>query len=266
MKAIIFSKDRAIQLHLLLESLEVNANYFELEIIYLATNDEYQKAYDLLISRFTKAKFIKQSEFNKDVLNCFKSYTGKFITFFVDDCIIYRPFDLKTALDILQNDEDVFSFALRMGKNTTFCYTMQQNMTSGNLFEQENTMQWRWRYGNYDFNYPICFDGHIYRTDDIYKILKAVAFHNPNTMELSVQHYKINCPQRMASFYTSALVNSPSNVVQIVCLAFNGIKHPFDVKILNEKYLAGEVIDFANLDFSNIIGAHQEIDYKFKTL
>jgi hypothetical protein len=63
----------------------------------------------------------------------------------------------------------------------------------------------------------------------------------------------------MASFPESVLVNTPNNIVNT-----NGLTHKSDVKELNKNYLNGSVIDLESMDFSNIIGCHQEIEFKYK--
>ena len=69
---IIFSFDRACQLHLLLESIEKNAkNTFNINILYKFSNDEFKKGYELLKSKFININFIeeKNNEFKKQTLD-----------------------------------------------------------------------------------------------------------------------------------------------------------------------------------------------------
>ena len=68
---------------------------------------------------------------------------------------------------------------------------------------------------------------------------------------------------KMASFITSKLVNTPSNVVQDVFQNRAGEEHGYSVKDLNDKFLAGESIDLTKIDFSKIEGCHQELEYVF---
>lgn len=67
----------------------------------------------------------------------------------------------------------------------------------------------------------------------------------------------------MASFKESVLVNSPSNIVNDTHPNLNGNKFNYTQQELNEKFLRGLNIDLDSIDFSKIIGAHQELEFKF---
>ena len=70
---IIFSKNRASQLHLLLESLEKNSNllFDSIKVIYIHTNEEYGKGYQKLINVFNSVNFILENNFSVDTLESY---------------------------------------------------------------------------------------------------------------------------------------------------------------------------------------------------
>jgi hypothetical protein len=70
----------------------------------------------------------------------------------------------------------------------------------------------------------------------------------------------------MVAYKTSVLVNSPNNIVNQTHPNRKGEKFNFSTKELNEKYLNNEVIDYNSIDFSSIIGCHQELEFKFKKI
>ena len=70
----------------------------------------------------------------------------------------------------------------------------------------------------------------------------------------------------MVAYKTSALINSPNNIVNTTFQNISGEKFNFTPKELNDKYLSNQIIDFDLLDFSNIVGCHQELEFKFKNI
>jgi hypothetical protein len=76
--AIIFSKDRASQLHLLLNSIHKNASYiFNLNVLYTFSNQEFEKGYELLKeickTNLWNVNFVKETGFKEDVVSLLKS-------------------------------------------------------------------------------------------------------------------------------------------------------------------------------------------------
>ena len=64
----------------------------------------------------------------------------------------------------------------------------------------------------------------------------------------------------MASYPHSCLVGIPVNRVQHDVPNRAGEKFPYGPDALNARYLRGERIDLDALDFSDIRGAHQELE------
>ena len=114
-----------------------------------------------------------------------------------------------------------------------------------------------------DFGYPLSVDGHVFRTKDIMKLSKALNFANPNTYEAALQVYDTFPRNMMESYKHSKLVGIPVNVVQNVYPNKKGEKFGISAKELNDKFLADQFVDINKMDFSDIIGCHQEIEYKF---
>jgi hypothetical protein len=59
-------------------------------------------------------------------------------------------------------------------------------------------------------------------------------------------------------------VNTPNNIVNTSFANRNGLTFKSDVLDLNNDYLEGKIIDMESMDFSEIIGCHQEIEFKYK--
>jgi hypothetical protein len=267
---IIFSKDRACQLKLTLESIKKNAHNLItegiLDVIYLASDEEFQKGYDKLIEEFDvkSVNFIKQTNnFKEDVLLLLKK-DSDYTVFFTDDDIIFNPISTADIISNLKLDEDIFCFSLRLGQNIKWCYTMECDNNLINFEDCGNFIKWDWTLHYLDFGYPLSVDGHVFRTNDIFKLIRKTNFTNPNTLEAGLQMFDNFPRNKMVSYKTSALVNSPTNMVQKSFQNVNGTKYGITAKDLNDKFLSGETIDFSSLDFSDIKGCHQELELKFE--
>jgi hypothetical protein len=66
-------------------------------------------------------------------------------------------------------------------------------------------------------------------------------------------------PAMMAAFEQSVVINTPLNRVQETCLNRAGETFGQSAEEMNKLYLDGNRLDFKSIDFSNIIGCHQEL-------
>ena len=266
-KAIIFSKDRAQQLFLLLQSIEKNApGIFDLNVLYTYSDDAFKNGYDKLIELCAITRwninFIRENAFKQDLMAQF-DLNYPYTCFFTDDDVLFESIDFQTIDNSLQKDT-VICFSLRLGNNTTFCYTMGQQNKIVVSEETENTITFDWQKSYMDFGYPLSVDGHVFRTKEIMKFSKSLNFVNPNTYEAALQVYETFPKNMMESYKHSKLVGVPVNVVQNVYPNKKGEKFGISAKDLNDKFLQDEYVDLSNLDFSDIIGCHQEILFNFK--
>ncbi len=127
-KAIIFSKDRALQLELCLRTLTNNCadvDIADIKIIYKCSTITNIKHYKKLQQKYKNILFLKEKNFHKDLMHCIGD--SKFVLFIVDDNIFIRKFYLATAIDILKNNHEGIGFSLRLGKNITYHYPSNSN-------------------------------------------------------------------------------------------------------------------------------------------
>jgi len=95
LNTIIFSKDRPMQLHLLLESILLNFDVedYKLNILYKASNDEYDRGYNMIKDLFPQFTYKKEESFKQDLLSLFNN--SKYTVFLTDVDIIYQSFKLN---------------------------------------------------------------------------------------------------------------------------------------------------------------------------
>jgi hypothetical protein len=268
--AIIFSFNRASQLNLLIESIQKNASgVFKLNILYKANTPDFSLGYEILKEKTShlSINWIEEKSFRDDLIGLFDKHM-LFTTFFTDDDILYNKITEEEIIKPLKYDDDIFCFSLRLGKNTKYCYSERTENILIDPIEHGYYFTWDWIPHYADLNYPLSVDGHLFRSNDILKMTKNISFTNPNTYEAGLQFFSKNSPWfKMAAYQISALVNSPSNMVQNVFTTNRqGEKFGISAEELNQKFINGEIIDFSSIDFSRIVGAHQELLFSFKKL
>ena len=266
---IIFSKNRACQLHLLLESIEKNSNdiFDTISVIHTYTSKEYFNGYEKLIQRFPNVSFIVENDFHSDTLNAIKPQFD-YTTFMVDDNVFYKKLELNQE-EILQTFKDyenhISCFSLRLGLNCNYSHPANLSYEIGVFKEMDNFILVDVFNQQGDFAYPLSVDGHIFKTDFILSCLKMIGiFTNPNVIESKLQLLLSRINRGMVFLKESVIVGVPVNIVNNTHRNRQGLKFYFSENDLNVRYNNGEIINLESLDVSNINGPHKEMRYKFK--
>ena len=267
---IIFSKNRACQLHLLLESLEKNyKDLFDvIFVIYTYTEKDYFNGYNKLIEKFPKVSFIVENNFFKDTMKLVSESSFEYTTFMVDDNVFYRelPINRKEIFNLFKNkNKPISCFSLRLGLNCNYSHPANLSYSIGNYEDVGDFIKVNINEQKVDFAYPLSVDGHIFKSDLINSCLGSIGlFSNPNTLESKLQYLLNRIDKNMCFLKESVLVGIPNNIVNNTHNNRRGLKFYFSEKELNIKYNNGEIINLESLDFSNINGPHKEIEYKLK--
>lgn len=277
---IIFSKDRAMQLRLLFESMFLHSYKIldEITVIYTSSAVEFAQGYSLLqeekIIPRIKINWLQEKSLSDDVITCLQKYARgqkAFTVFFTDDSVFYNNIhNYKFAIESCLNPgSDIGCFSLRMGLNTTEeTYWRPGNSRQLQYAQVGNLL--KWRHTDYPmthgYGYPLSLDGHIFRASDILSLIQqALPIAGVNDLEAKLSQFKFEIAPCMASFQKSALVTVPINRVQDAFPNQAGIFHPVSAKELNRRYLNGEVIDYSSIDFSSINSTHQELKFGFRS-
>lgn len=191
-KTVVFSKNRACQLELLLRSLSIPATVFY-------TYDRGFKAgYKKLIAMYPKVHFIKETNFKTQLVKIVQG--SKYVLFLTDDDVMVRPLGKSNPeLREFENNSDVASLSLSLSSKVA-------------------GKKWEWRHyrGNYRlrmWGYPMSIDSCIFRKEDILPTILASEISNPNYLE-GVLNSNIPSRPLMMCLNKPIIINNSVNQVQ----------------------------------------------------
>lgn len=213
--AVVFSKDRPLQLEALLLSIsEKSITDIPLTILYAVSDEKYKKAYKELINRYEGHNYILEKNFKKDLLSILKKIKSTKVVFLVDDIVFTKKFNIN---HFINNDLSISVPSLRLGKNITYSYMKNKELVQPEFTNIENKLiEWNWINNNSYWSYPLSLDGHIFNKYDVLSMFKLIKFWSPNSLEGNIQRFnKIFMKKKGCSFENSILVNFPWNKVQL---------------------------------------------------
>jgi hypothetical protein len=248
MNMVIWSKNRACQLDLLLRSIKRYWNRYDrniFKVVYDYDNAEYKKGYDKVMERYDWPRYVCEVNFKSDVLTRVLD-DNKYIGFFCDDDVFTREFEWNMGLML---DPSMLCISLRMGKNITSHYI------KGPCQVPEITYgAWEWQGKSIDWGYPMSVgSGHIFRMEDIKPILEKGTYANPTELEDAMNANKIK-RAKMFCYDHSIVLNLAINRVQDKRETLCG---DITAKELNDRYLDGKQIDLAPFHYYANTSAHE---------
>lgn len=239
---IIFSKDRACQLELLLRSMStyLNPEGINIKVLYSASDSNFLQGYERLITAFDSFTWIKETQFLQNVVESIKD---EYVMFLVDDICFLREFSINTPeFKMMINNENILTLSLRLSPNINFCFAANHRSPPPKLIN--NT--WEWRRCGGDWGYAYSIDGNIFRKQDIIDGIKNANFKDPSKLETSLVTIlrKVN-RNLMLCFDYQRLVNFPLNVVDPT-----NTNRSLNISLsdLNQKFLAGQRISMQTLN------------------
>ncbi len=250
---IIFSFDRPMQLYALCESIEHHIQGLEsTTVIYRASNDAFDTAYNQVKQRFASINFIRQGpqpskDFKPLLISSLRSGRSPYVCFAVDDMIVKKDIDLTEVTQALEQT-NAYGFFLRLGTHISFCYMLNQKQPLPQYTKvSDNILTWSFKDGIHDWNYAHTVDMTIYRKKDLILDFLIMDYTNPNTLEATwarkaqlIQHKTGLCYQ------ASSVVNIPMNLVQEVCNNHSMLS--WTAEQLLEKFNNGLKFDIVPLD------------------
>lgn len=219
---VIFSYDRPLQLFALLESVFKHcANYNNINVIFRASNEKYYDAYSELQELYPTVRYFKQganpaADFKELTIRAsFDDSTSEYILYAVDDIIVKAAVDLSFCAQCLEGYQ-AYGFFLRLGKNLSYCYSMNRSQSLPVLqLQQDDVYAWQFNNAQLDWAYPHTVDMTIFRKKDIKEDFVRMRYATPNQLEANwsklsskIIHKKGLC------FSETKMVNLPLNRVQ----------------------------------------------------
>jgi len=288
-QTIIFSKDRPLQLHATLASFalhEADAAEMPITILYRASARSFAEGYARLVEEFSgrlAIDWIEERDFKRDLLSVFQAQPlpslprrllhrlmgrqpalrCQFVLFLVDDNIFVRPFSLYAVAKALLLEQQSIGFSLRVGRNTTRCYSMQCEQPLP-AFEQASLgLKFRWPGQVGDFGYPLEVSSSVYRSVDLLPLLRRLPYNNPNRLEQGLAATSGFYAARFSTllcFEQSVAFCAPVNKVQTILDNRSGEQQMYSSEALNELFLQGYRVNVEALAQFTPEAAHVEIE------
>jgi hypothetical protein len=255
--AMVFSRNRPMQLHCLLESIEKYTNLSKIKVLH-RYDDRYVEGLKQVQLLHPSVEFLEEVGFESQVKS-FLSKGEKHCTFFVDDIVVKDEIDFTHVCNVLENNPPFLTFSLRLGTHLTKCYpnNSQQQVPNGSI--NSGFFIWGWKGASHDWGYPLSVDGHVFRRAELESWCNHLKFKNPNQFESVMQ----SIPSTFAlqdycvSYVVSKIVNTPVNRVQE---EFKNRSEEVSIDDLYDSWLAGERLQFEKVFKILNDGAHMPIE------
>lgn len=275
---IVFSRDRPMQLHRLLESLNKNClNLFDhVDCLYTYSNLNFKSGYELLKNRniFKNVSWTERQDFYSDLTNVIEKSKYELQTFIVDDTLFFKTLSLEEIYNIKLSliDESIFTFMLGVGHNINSSYSAKINFSNPSFINTkfDNISIFNWKKAEYlsEFNCPFMLVGNMYKKSVIFPYIKSLKnANNPSKFEAELQT-QFQYPQNInlgtnlcGCLNSSCLVSICNN--RVIDNGYN-FMYSYPTEILNEKYLNNFIIDIQYDKYKNINNMHIEEDIIFK--
>jgi hypothetical protein len=265
---IIFSKDRPLQLDATIRSLQANCDDLgaaDLRVLHVASAPAYAAGYHILANEHPGVVFCRESDFKADLVGLVNGLT--YILFVVDDTLFVGPLSLAQATRVLDEDAACLGFSFRLGRNTTYCYTLDKPQRLP-AFEEPSPgfLTFDWTDAEHDFGYPLEVSSSMYRTSDMLPLLVELDYRNPNTLESALaQHVDLfrKTRPRLACYAQSVAFSVPANLVQTAWRNRVDGNPSLTAGALADAYARGQRLDVERYRGFVANACHQELEFAF---
>ena len=213
---VVFSRDRAMQLEACLASFAAHcreAASLPVDVLYTGSSPALAAQYGVVEREWgerLRLRFHPESDFRGDLLGLLgtrpRQAPGRaattlrrllgtqpaeragggppYVLFLVDDNVFVRPFSLAEALDALAARPRALGFSLRLGTNTTYCYSHDSPQRLPRFTPvAPGITAFDWTTAEHDFGYPLEVSSSVYSVPGVGASLASLPFANPNTLE-----------------------------------------------------------------------------------
>jgi hypothetical protein len=300
--------NRALQLDAALTSFFLHckdAQWVDLVVIWKATQEIHTRQYNQLIEEYNlkgAVSFTREVDFRQDLLGLLAAKSGlspddlqnyrqilrmgrfarffgkrylnlsnnRFIMFLVDDNLFVKPFRLGDALNVMNQQPQSIGFSLRLGMNTTHCYTMDCAQKVPEFSSvAPGILVYDWTKAELDFHYPLEISSSIYRMREVLPLINGLNFRNPNQLESRMSMHRRDYTSThpyLLCFERSVTFCNPINRVQQVVNNKVGYFEDNSTIALADKFYEGKRIDVQSYTGFVPQACHQEVSLKFQEL
>lgn len=261
--AMVFSRNRPMQLHTLLSSMKKLSNLSDITVLH-RYDEKYKLGLQKVQDLHTSVKFVEETDFEMQVKSYLK-FGQKLCVFFVDDMLFKMPVNVMEPCQILTNNPSILTFSMRLGTHLTYCYPnrSQQRVPNGNI--NSGFFVWGWKGADHDWGYPFSVDGHIFRRSDLEGWTSHLKFSSPNQFESQMQSIRSTyaLPDMCFSMINSTVFNMPLNKVQT---EINNRSEEVSVDELYESWMKGLTLDYEKVVGFLNDGAHTPINLPLRSV
>jgi glycosyltransferase involved in cell wall biosynthesis len=196
-ECIIFSKDRALQLHALLSTLrEKISPKIPIHVLYLTSSVLHQKEYEDLIGIFEeqKIRFTRQSNensFKQDLMEILFTLTCDMLFFLTDEIPLAEPIDIR---DLYKFDPDIFVPSLQIVQNVDSGPALDLSQALSdikvNRVGNSDKIIWQWNYGDLNGVSPLSINGNFFARREMTTMVSLLTFSTPRSLENQLQIFK----------------------------------------------------------------------------
>lgn len=260
---IIFSMDRAIQLHALLNSFLSNkTGECDIIVLYRSTSQVHEMAYaevfDLFKAEVKAIKHDSKLDFKPKLTSIIDTITSGKIFFLVDDILFTEAINLND-LEGLNTREEIFS--LRLGDHLTYSYVVNKAQSLPVLNYEDEYIKWKWNEGELDWSYPLSVDGHIFNVNEMSILCHNLDYNSPTTFEESLQNVRdVFAVRTGVAFKKAVIVNNPCNKVQVEVNNLHGSVHQ---DTLLQYWIEGKRIHIEEYYGYKNSSVHEELMFSF---
>lgn len=257
---LIFSKNRACQLDLLLRNIKrlilLHTSNYNISVLY--TYDENHKySYEICKTFHKNVSFVKEVNFQEQT----KELLNGTVCLLTDDTSFFREFNLPFH----PKENECFSW--RLGYNTLIQDHINNTYQPLLIPDEYYNNLISWNPNNYpnwcNWGYPFSFDGHVYSSKTLINILKDKNFKSTNDIE-GILNSNRNLITKITANTHSSCVNIPCN--NLSGLTECGKYHNYNMEYLKDMFVAGKRISPISILKKPVLGCHQEFEFIFYNL
>lgn len=266
--AVIFSRDRPLQLDATIRSLRRNCDDIgsaDIRVLYVTSTPAFAAGYGVLANEHPGVEFLRESDFKADLVRLVEGTSH--VMFLVDDTLFVGPLSLARAIQTVDAVPACLGFSFRLGKNTTHCYPLDQPQSLPPFEELDSSvLTFDWTDAEHDFGYPLELSSSLYRTSDVLPLLCELEYRNPNTLESALAQHADSFREtrpRLACYGQSVALSVPANLVQTAWKNRVNSNPALTAEALADAYARGQRLDVERYRGFVANACHQELEFSF---